>query len=404
MIAVGVALLSLAQVVLFACLLYQYLLAFASIPRPDTAAALPDCRKRFAVAIPAHNEAAVLCATLSQLREQDYDRDLYDVHIVADHCTDNTLEVARAGGAIAHERTDLPRGRKAYAVQWLVDRILAIDPPYDAVAVFDADSLVDPDFLRTVNNHLCVGARVLQGQHIISNPRDSCTAMVAAVDMRLNNLLRNQSRRNLGLPCRLMGDAMVFDSAVLREHGWLGRSMTEDREYGYELALRGIGVRYVPEAKSSGQAAGGWKQAEPQRLRWCRGLLEMQRHLTGRLIRGVLRFRSFMLLDRVIELLMPSFSFLTAASGLNLLLVGGFALARPAAHTFLGIWGSAVLVLGWFVYPLVGLVVDRAPHWAFRALLLGPLYLVWRLWISLLVRLRGDQIRWVRTRRREEID
>jgi hypothetical protein len=289
-------------------------------------------------------------------------------------------------------------------LQWLLDRVLQASPSYDAVAIFDADSLVDPGFLAAMDDHLSGGDRALQGQHVIGNPEDSLLAAMAAADMRLNNRLRNQSRRNLGLSCRLMGDGMVFEAPMLRSISWRGESLTEDREYGYELLLQGIRVVYVPEAESYGQAASRWTQAGPQRLRWYQGLVTMQERLAGRLVVEAVRSRSVAMLDGALELLMPSFSFLAAASVVNLVLVVGLGALLPAVQRPLGLAGSALLVLAWVLYPPVGLIIDGAPLWAFRALLLGPAYVAWRLWISLLVRARGEQIGWIRTQRREEVD
>jgi cellulose synthase/poly-beta-1,6-N-acetylglucosamine synthase-like glycosyltransferase len=397
-------LLAVVQGVLVFCLGYQYFLALASIRRPRAASATGPARTLFAIAIPAHDEGPVLPATLTQLGKQAYPADLFDVHVVADHCTDDTAEVVQQGGGIAHVRDSLPKGRKAYALRWLLERLLRQEPAYDAVAIFDADSLVAPDFLRIMDRHLRSGKEVLQGQHVISNPEDSPLAAMAAVDMRLNNRMRNQSRRNLGFSCRLMGDAMVLDARVLRAYGWLGETLIEDREHGYELLLRGIRAHYVPEARSYGQAAGSWQQAQPQRLRWYRGVVAMQRRLALRLLAGAMRARSLAVLDGALELLTPSYTFLLALSIVNLGLTAGLAWLVPAVRGIVGLTGSALLAVAWGLYPLLGLIIDRAPAWAFRALLLGPAYLVWRLWISTLVRLRGDRIAWVRTRRREEGD
>jgi len=227
---------------------------------------------------------------------------------------------------------------------------------------------------------------------------------MAAVDMRLNNRLRNQSRRNLGLSCRLMGDAMVFDVGVLRAYGWLAESLTEDREYGYELLLRGFRVRYVPEARSLGQAASSLSQARPQRLRWYQGLVAMQRRLAAPLLRGAFRSRSPVLFDGLLELMIPSYSFLFTTSAVNALLVMACSILLPSVRGLLGSAGSVVLFVAWAMYFWLGLLIDQAPIWAYRALLLGPFYLVWRLWIAVQVRLRGDRIAWIRTRRREEIN
>lgn len=403
MASVLFGLFSILQGTLFVCLAYQYFLVLASIHEPDppTMDGVPSVR--FAIAIPAHNEASVLAATLQGLSQQDYPPELFDVHVVADHCTDDTSQVAQQGGATVHERTALPKGRKAYALQWLLKRMLGGDVDYDAVAVFDADSRVDPGLLKIMAGHLRSGIPVLQGQHRIINPQDSLLASIAAVDMRLNNRLRNQGRSNLGFACRLMGDAMVFDVKVLRRYGWLAESLTEDREYGYVLLAEGIHARYIPQAISLGEAASSWKQAEPQRLRWYRGLIDMQRRLASRLIGRAVRLRSLALLDGAIELLMPSYSSLAAVALANLILVVAFGVWLPLdVRTPLGALGSALLLIAWIAYPFLGLIVDRAPGWAYKALLLGPIYLVWRLWISVLVRIRGDRTEWIRTLRREE--
>ena len=401
--AASVLLAILQGVVLF-CLSYQYMLALASIRQRTPPVPTAPAATRFAIAIPAHNEASVLAATLAQLQFQEYPRQLFDIHVVADHCDDNTAEVAQRGGATVHVRQDHPKGRKAYALQWLFERLVHEHAAYDAVVVFDADSIVDPSFLRIMDGHLRAGRPVLQGQHVISNPEDSRLAAIAAVDMRLNNRLRNQSRSNLGLSCRLMGDAMVFDIDVLRAYGWPAQSMIEDREYGYELLLKGIRVYYVPEAKSFGQAAGSWKQAEPQRLRWYRGVVEIQQRLAGRLVDGAIRRKSLVVLDAALELLIPSYSFLAIVSVINLGLTAALNTLMPSATGPLGLLGSALLFTAWVLYPVLGLLIDRAPAAAFRALLFGPAYLIWRLWISVLVRLRGDRVVWARTKRRQEIE
>ena len=126
--AVVSAVLVLLQGLILACLGYQVILAVASAWPQRPISAAPSRRLRFALAIPAHNEASVLPATLARLREQAYPKELFDVHVVADHCTDSTADVTRQGGAIAHERNDLPVGRKAYALQWLLQRILQQEP------------------------------------------------------------------------------------------------------------------------------------------------------------------------------------------------------------------------------------------------------------------------------------
>jgi cellulose synthase/poly-beta-1,6-N-acetylglucosamine synthase-like glycosyltransferase len=192
------ALLILIQAVVAIGLLYQYLLLFAGGSRRERAGTSPHKSfLRFAIAIPAHNEAMVIGATVARLRQMDYPPELFDVHVVADHCDDDTASVARVAGAFAHERQDGPRGRKGFALEWLLNRILDDAKNYDAIVVFDADSQVMPDFLSIMDRALAGGASVVQGHHRIVNPSSSIFATLADADMRLNNRMRNQAKENL---------------------------------------------------------------------------------------------------------------------------------------------------------------------------------------------------------------
>jgi len=96
-------------------------------------------------------------------------------------------------------REDGPRGRKGYAVDWLIRRLLADPRRYDAIAIFDADSQVDAGFLVEVSRYLASGAQVIQGRHVIANAGASRFAALADADMRLNNRIRNKAKTNLGL-------------------------------------------------------------------------------------------------------------------------------------------------------------------------------------------------------------
>jgi cellulose synthase/poly-beta-1,6-N-acetylglucosamine synthase-like glycosyltransferase len=70
--------------------------AAAMAARPQRQA--PGLRRhRFAVVIPAHNEAATLPSLLAALERLDYPRSAYEVVVVADNCEDDTAALAAAG-------------------------------------------------------------------------------------------------------------------------------------------------------------------------------------------------------------------------------------------------------------------------------------------------------------------
>lgn len=379
-------------------LLYHYYLLLAGARAPSLPAAPAARRHRFALAIPAHNEAAVIGATVRNFKAIDYPSELFDVVVVADHCQDATAAVAREAGAIAYERHQPPRGRKGYALAWLLQRLLEIQPPYDAIVVLDADSRVNSRFLTALNDGLHAGYEALQGRHLISNSDASLYNSLAAVDLRLNNRLRNAARHNLGSSARLMGDAMCFTTPLLRRFPWNTFSLVEDVEYGVELLLAGVRIGYVPGAESHGQAAGGWQQASRQRARWEGGFLDLRRRLPVRLLAAAVRQRRLDLLDRAVELLLPPFSLLTLLSVCLLFIQtfwrrSFFSLPRPA---------MAAVVAGWGAFPFIGLWLDGAPAPLYRRLAFGPLFLLWRVGVTLTTLWRRDRVRWVRTPRSEE--
>ena len=100
---------------------------------------------RSTVLIPAHNEEAVLGLTLQSLAEQSRPPDR--VVVVADNCTDATVEVARAHGAEVFETVGNSE-KKAGALNQELDRLLPSAEPRDVVMVMDADSTIAPEFME----------------------------------------------------------------------------------------------------------------------------------------------------------------------------------------------------------------------------------------------------------------
>ena len=114
---------------------------------------------RYAAIISARNEEGVIGDLVKSLKEQNYPAQLLDVYVVADNCTDSTASVARKAGATVYERFNKVQVGKGYAMDWLFHRIFEDkgEQTYDAFLVFDADNLVDPNFVREMNKMFGTG-------------------------------------------------------------------------------------------------------------------------------------------------------------------------------------------------------------------------------------------------------
>ncbi|HCV39615.1 MAG TPA: glycosyl transferase, partial [Pseudomonas sp.] len=137
----------------------------ACLPAPARVARQAT-RARVAVLVPAHNEATLITSTLAsitpQLREGD------QLLVVADNCTDQTANLARAAGAQVVERQDLQRRGKGYALDFGVQH-LRQSPP-EVLIIIDADCQLGAGALEQLA-HCCVDyARPAQALYLMHAP------------------------------------------------------------------------------------------------------------------------------------------------------------------------------------------------------------------------------------------
>jgi cellulose synthase/poly-beta-1,6-N-acetylglucosamine synthase-like glycosyltransferase len=375
---------------------YLLLLALGAIrsaSKPETPYRTPSTR--FMIVIPAHNEAAVIRATVSRLLAIDYPAHLFSVHIIADHCSDNSAEVARHAGAVVHQRNEGPRTGKGAALSWLFQRILEKEQ-CDAVVIFDADTRVDPEFLRVMDWRLAQGDQVIQGQHVISNPDQGWFPALTWAMFLIDNRFQNLGRSNLGWSAKNMGDSICFRADVLLQLGW-GEGLTEDYHLRHKLLLNGIRIAYEPAAIGYGEAPITWSQARAQRARWLRGTRDTSQQYVKRLLVEGLKRRDLAMLDGALQASLPSYSTLTLLVLIVLAIQVSIDYFNETIFLWplMGAWAAMVVTL--LIYPLVGLALERAPIRAYIAILIGPFFILWRTWLALISRFGGKQVTWIRT-------
>lgn len=247
--------------------------------------ALPEspARARIAAVIPARNEAAVIGRLVESLLRQDYPRQLFDVYVVPNGCSDDTEAVARAAGAEIlhvsgpiHTKGDVLRG--AFGQLTATGR-------YDAYCVFDADNLAAPGFFKAVNDALAAGYSVAQGFRDSKNPYDGWVAGSMSVFYWFMSLLYNESRWRLGMSCHLNGTGFMVSDAAVRDIGWDTHTLTEDLEFTALCALHGYRVGWMPGARVNDEQTRGFWVSCVQRRRWTAGSLQCMRRYVPRLLK-----------------------------------------------------------------------------------------------------------------------
>lgn len=262
-------------------------------------------QKRFAVVIAAHNEELVIPHIIDSLLRQNYPRELYDIFVIADNCTDRTGEIAQAHGAIVYTRENRKQRGKGYALEWMFEKIFTMGKKYDAVSVFDADNLVSSNFLREMNMQLCKGYKVVQGYIDSKNPFDSWITCSYSIAFWLSNRIFQLPRYYLGLTCGLCGTGFCVDLEVLRRIGWGATCLTEDLEFTVKLALNDIKVAWAHNAVVYDEKPITLKQSWKQRKRWMQGHADCASRYLIPLLKKTLREGNLVAFDCAIYLFQP---------------------------------------------------------------------------------------------------
>ncbi|WP_234178834.1 glycosyltransferase family 2 protein [Sphingopyxis sp. NFH-91] len=340
--------------------------------------------------IPAHDEAASIAETVRGLAAAS---PTAHILVVADNCSDNTAERARAAGAEAIERNDRERRGKGFALAFGRDHLAGAPP--DAVIVVDADCRMDAGSAeRLAAAALISGAPVQASNLLASPPGVSPLVSISNFAMLVKNVVRARGLLRIGGGALLFGTGMAFPWSLFARLPLASANAVEDLELGLRLAREGIKVGFDDGARVTSPAA-SLASSRGQRSRWEHGFLDTARRQAGPLLGAARRRRSRHLAALGAHLLVPPLALLLLAAALDLALVTGLALSgadsRPAMLllVLLALVALALLAAWWR---------EARALLPARDLLRAPLYLLWKLPVYLAFFTRR-QTGWNRTGR-----
>ncbi|MEU8135556.1 glycosyltransferase family 2 protein [Streptodolium elevatio] len=247
-----------------------------SLPAVDVA------EMRITALVPAHNEQDQIADTIQSLLAQK--RPPERIVVIADNCSDRTVEIARGMGVDVYE-TIGNKHKKAGGLNQVLDRILPELGPLDAILVMDADSTLGREFLSHGLERLATGNWGGVGGTFTGKPGGGFVGM-----LQRNEYARyvRDVQRLQGKALVLTGTATLFRALALREVVEARRSrelpgspqvydtrvLTEDNEL--TLAILHLGLRIIcpPKCTLETEVMLTWRDLFNQRLRWKRGALE----------------------------------------------------------------------------------------------------------------------------------
>ena len=357
--------------------LYQIMVSLCSLVKLKDKPLKIKKDHRFMAIIPAHNEEAVVANLIESLKKQTYNRDLYDIYVIADNCTDNTAKVAKQAGAIVYERFDETKKTKGYALNWFLQQKIKENAPYDALFIFDADNIVDKDFIKNMNKKLCQGEDVVQGYRDIKNPSDNWISSGYALFYWTMHRFYHLARYNLGLSPLLNGTGFMVKFDVIKPQGWDTVTLTEDIEFSLKRIIAGKKLGWATDAICYDEQPTGFKQSWSQRSRWTVGHMQCIKEYTKSLAQAAKKNKTMMNFDGLLYIVgsIPMFVITLVLLATNFLMYAGNGMTemelvvnilRYLIPTFLLPIGTALIVM----------MLDRRPiKPMIKGLLCYPLFM-----------------------------
>ena len=369
------------------CCAYQLgytLLSLVKTPRWKPGAGT----NRYAVLICARNEAAVLPKLLESLRAQDYPGVL-GLYVAGDNCTAATARRARKGRATVFERHDLVHVGKGYALNFLLHRIWAEVKHYDGYLLFDADNLARPDFVRRLDGVFGPECPVVAGYRNTKNYRGWVAAGQGLCFIREVRFL-NCPRTLLGFSGNVTGTGFLVSEEILRTAGgWPWHCLCEDLEFSTVQMIAGRRIAYCPQAEYFDEQPATLSQSVRQRLRWCKGFLQVMASRGAGLGRAALR-GSWSCADLLISRIAPVLFNLLALgfAAVGAALAGGPVLVLAALGRFLACGYRSMLVMAALPPGPEWKRIQAPAVWKLAGIFTFPLYMATYLPIALVACVR----------------
>ncbi len=297
---------------------YQIVYVFVSLFGKKTAFC-SDKLHKYAVLIAARNEQAVISNLIESIKKQNYPKELYDIYVIADNCTDDTAECAKRAGAEVFERNDLSHIGKGFALNFGFKNLVKLGnfSDYDGFFVFDADNLLDKNYISEMNRAFASGYRIVTSYRNSKNYDTNWISAGSSLWFLREARFINNSRMILGLSCAVSGTGFLVSREIIEQnHGWKYYLLTEDIEFSIDSVIRDEKIGYAQNAMLYDEQPITFRQSWNQRIRWAKGFFQVFSVYGKRLFFSIFKNKSFSSYDMLMTIV-PAMLFTVIGAVLN---------------------------------------------------------------------------------------
>jgi cellulose synthase/poly-beta-1,6-N-acetylglucosamine synthase-like glycosyltransferase len=260
------------------------------LARLESTPALPLELPTVTVQLPLYNEATVARRLILATGALDYPKDKLEIQVL-DDSTDETAAIARAaveelqeaGLDASYVRRPSRHGYKAGALDYGLKFARG-----ELVAMFDADFIPQPSFLKSVVGHFSnprIGMVQTRWDH--ANRDHNLLTSVQALMLDGHHLVENRARYASGCFFNFSGTGGIWRVDAIHEAGgWQHDTLTEDLDLSYRAQLVGWRFVYRADVLTPAELPEDMSAFRAQQFRWAKGTVQTARKLLDTVLRA----------------------------------------------------------------------------------------------------------------------
>ena len=230
------------------------------------------------VQLPIYNEWYVAARLIESAAALDYPRELLEIQVLDDSTDDTVLLVAAKVKELQSRGVDVihihRKNREGFKAGALANGLESSKGEF--LAIFDADFLPKPDFLKKVLPHFDhEKIAFVQARWGHLNRNYSLLTLLQSFSLDAHFAIDQLARASTGYVFNFNGTAGIWrKSAIVDAGGWKADTLTEDMDLSYRAFLHGWSARYAGEVEVPAELPVSFTAYRRQQYRWARGSLE----------------------------------------------------------------------------------------------------------------------------------
>ena len=241
--------------------------------------------------LPIYNERNVAERVIRAAASMDYPRDRLEIQVLDDSVDETKQIIDRLVEKLAREGLDIKairrEDRDGYKAGALANGTALARGEF--LAVFDADFVPGPDFLRRALPPFLADAKIafVQTRWGHLNRDENILTICLALGIDGHFLVEQPARAKSGLFMNFNGTAGVWRRQAIEDAGgWSSRTLTEDLDLSYRVLLAGWKPCYIEDVAVPSELPATITGAKSQQFRWAKGSIQTAMRNLPRVWRG----------------------------------------------------------------------------------------------------------------------